>query len=92
MAATKPINASNQQYTGGIKGSSGLDLTNVGSNASPSVRGEETPMVRDISPLGQMIDRNDYLGGRVSDYGCTVGGDHDDKTSVITKKKLSGNG
>jgi hypothetical protein len=35
-----------------MKGTSGLDLTNIASNASPSFRGEETPMLRNISPLG----------------------------------------
>ncbi len=74
-----------------MKGTSGLDLTNIASNASPSVRGEETPMLRNISPLGQMLDRNDYLGGRVSDYGGTVGDQNDDKTPTLSKRKLSNN-
>ena len=74
-----------------MKGTSGLDLTNIASNASPSVRGEETPMLRNISPLGQMLDRNDYLGGRVSDYGGTVGDHNDDKTPALSKRKLSNN-
>lgn len=74
-----------------MKGTSGLDLTNIASNASPSVRGEETPMLRNISPLGQMLDRNDYIGGRVSDYGGTVGDHNDDKSPALTKRKLSSN-
>jgi len=43
----------NTQYTGGLKGSSGMDLTNLASNASPSYRGgDDTPMIRHTSPLG----------------------------------------
>jgi len=30
-----------------------------------------------------MLDRNDYLGGRVSDYGGTVGDHNDDKTPAL---------
>jgi hypothetical protein len=41
------------QYTGVFKGSSGMDLTNLASNASPSYRGgEDTPIIRYTSPLG----------------------------------------
>jgi hypothetical protein len=39
-----------------------------------------------------MLDRNDYLGGRVSDYGGTVGDHNDDKTPALSKRKLSNNG
>ena len=53
--------ANNTQYNGGIKGGSGMDLTYFGSNASPSNIGDETPMVRNISPLGQMLDRADNI-------------------------------
>jgi hypothetical protein len=38
-----------------------------------------------------MLDRNDYLGGRVSDYGGTVGDQNDDKIPAVSKKKLSSN-
>ena len=38
-----------------------------------------------------MLDRNDYIGRRVSDYGGTVGDHNDDRSPALSKKKPSTN-
>ena len=50
-----------------------MDLTNFASNVTPSYQGgggDDTPMIRYTSPIGQMLDRSD----NINDYNDNTAG------------------